>query len=165
MFRDGNAWCATLDGFVNLQESVAGFGDTPHAAAANLLENVKGVAPLLAGASVEHGVEVEATEDFADRGASSGCPPPSCSLLFIPLGVLEVPSDLGLLGLVIAAAVAVLGEWRRKPASVEVELRSARVLLCVLAAAVVIMGIGLIRSAVRMSERLERVERTMHPKQ
>jgi len=108
---------------------------------------------------------MKSRQDFADRGASSGCPPPSCSLFFIPLGVVEVPSDLGLLGLVIAAAVAVLGEWRRKTASVEVELREARVLLCVLAAAVVIMGIGLIRSAVRMSERLERVERTMHLEQ
>lgn len=39
VFLDGNAWCATLDGFVNLQESVAGFGDTPRAAVANLLEN------------------------------------------------------------------------------------------------------------------------------
>jgi hypothetical protein len=25
---DGNAWCATRDGFINLQESPAGFGDT-----------------------------------------------------------------------------------------------------------------------------------------
>jgi hypothetical protein len=39
VFLDGNAWCATLDGFVNLQESVAGFGDTPRAAVENLLEN------------------------------------------------------------------------------------------------------------------------------
>lgn len=26
---DGNAWCAYGPGFINLQESVAGFGDTP----------------------------------------------------------------------------------------------------------------------------------------
>lgn len=45
VFLDGNAWCATLDGFVNLQESVAGFGDTPRAAVANLLENAGAVAP------------------------------------------------------------------------------------------------------------------------
>ena len=76
-----------------------------------------------------------------------------------------MPSDLGLLGLVLVGALAVLGEWRRKPASVEVELRAARALLCVLAAAMVIMGLGLIRSAVRMSERLERVEKTMHLEQ
>ena len=43
VFLDGNAWCATLDGFVNLQESVAGFGDTPRAAVANLLENAEAI--------------------------------------------------------------------------------------------------------------------------
>jgi hypothetical protein len=57
VYLDGNAWCATLDGFVNLQESVAGFGDTPRGAVANLLENVKGHAPSPAGASVETGGE------------------------------------------------------------------------------------------------------------
>ncbi len=41
VFLDGNAWCATLDGFVNLQESVAGFGKTPAEAVANLLENAE----------------------------------------------------------------------------------------------------------------------------
>lgn len=39
VFRDGDAWCATLDGFVNLQESVAGFGKTPRDAVADLLQN------------------------------------------------------------------------------------------------------------------------------
>jgi hypothetical protein len=39
VFLDGDAWCATLDGFINLQESVAGFGSTPRAAVENLLEN------------------------------------------------------------------------------------------------------------------------------
>jgi len=36
---DGDAWCATLDGFVNLQESVAGFGKTPRDAVSDLLQN------------------------------------------------------------------------------------------------------------------------------
>jgi hypothetical protein len=27
--KDGNKWCATAPGFINLQESDAGFGDTP----------------------------------------------------------------------------------------------------------------------------------------
>ncbi len=40
--------------------------------------NVKGVAPLPTGASVETGVKDEATRDSADKGAGSGCPPPSC---------------------------------------------------------------------------------------
>ena len=29
---DGNAWCATREGFINLQESNAGFGMTPQEA-------------------------------------------------------------------------------------------------------------------------------------
>lgn len=29
VFPDGNAWCAIGDGFINLQESLAGFGDSP----------------------------------------------------------------------------------------------------------------------------------------
>jgi hypothetical protein len=40
VFLDGDAWCATEDKFVNLQESPAGFGSTPRAAyEALLLEN------------------------------------------------------------------------------------------------------------------------------
>lgn len=42
VFLDGDAWCATLDGFINLQESVAGFGKTPRDAVENLLENAGG---------------------------------------------------------------------------------------------------------------------------
>ena len=34
--RDGASWCATAPGFINLQESPAGFGDTPEEAIANL---------------------------------------------------------------------------------------------------------------------------------
>jgi hypothetical protein len=35
-YKDGSAWCAVRDDFVNLQESAAGFGDTPEAARVNL---------------------------------------------------------------------------------------------------------------------------------
>lgn len=35
--RDGNKWCITRRDFINLQESAAGFGDTPRAAYDNLL--------------------------------------------------------------------------------------------------------------------------------
>lgn len=35
--RDGAAWCATAQDFINLQESLAGFGDSPVAALAQLL--------------------------------------------------------------------------------------------------------------------------------
>jgi len=35
---DGNAWCATRDGFINLQICPAGFGDTPQEAINELLE-------------------------------------------------------------------------------------------------------------------------------
>ena len=38
VFRDGNAWCAVGPDFVNLQESPAGFGDTPDAARAALVK-------------------------------------------------------------------------------------------------------------------------------
>ncbi len=38
VIKDGNAWCATGDGFINLQESDAGFGDTPNEAVADLLK-------------------------------------------------------------------------------------------------------------------------------
>lgn len=37
--RDGSAWCATFPDFVNLQESPAGFGDTPEAARAALTKS------------------------------------------------------------------------------------------------------------------------------
>ena len=35
--KDGGSWCATKEGFVNLQESEAGFGDTPNDAVDDLL--------------------------------------------------------------------------------------------------------------------------------
>lgn len=37
VFRDGNAWCATSSGFVNLQESPAGFGASPMEALGELI--------------------------------------------------------------------------------------------------------------------------------
>lgn len=36
VFMDGNAWCAVYPDFTNLQESAAGFGDTPEKARAAL---------------------------------------------------------------------------------------------------------------------------------
>jgi hypothetical protein len=36
VFKDGSAWCAVFPDFVDLQESPAGFGDTPEAARAEL---------------------------------------------------------------------------------------------------------------------------------
>ncbi len=36
VFKDGNAYCAVLPDFINLQESAAGFGDTPEEARKNL---------------------------------------------------------------------------------------------------------------------------------
>jgi hypothetical protein len=39
--KDGNAWCAFYDDFVNLQESPAGFGDTPQEAV-NALKMLEG---------------------------------------------------------------------------------------------------------------------------
>ena len=37
VFRDGAAWCATASGFVNLQESPAGFGESPVVALGELI--------------------------------------------------------------------------------------------------------------------------------
>lgn len=36
VFKDGNSWCAVKSDFVDLQESPAGFGDTPEEARGNL---------------------------------------------------------------------------------------------------------------------------------
>lgn len=38
VMKDGNAWCAFRDGFINLQESEAAYGDTPKEAVKNLRE-------------------------------------------------------------------------------------------------------------------------------
>lgn len=39
IFKDGSDWCAVRpDFFINIQESNAGFGDTPQAALADLLK-------------------------------------------------------------------------------------------------------------------------------
>jgi hypothetical protein len=35
---DGNAWCAYRDGFIDLQESIAGYGDSPREAVEELLK-------------------------------------------------------------------------------------------------------------------------------
>jgi hypothetical protein len=35
--KDGEAWCATAKGFINLQESLSGFGSTPFAALESLV--------------------------------------------------------------------------------------------------------------------------------
>lgn len=36
VFKDGNQWCAVMPDFIDLQESPAGFGDTPEKARENL---------------------------------------------------------------------------------------------------------------------------------
>jgi hypothetical protein len=41
VFMDGDKHCATYPDFINLQESPAGFGDTPHEAIINLLTEKK----------------------------------------------------------------------------------------------------------------------------
>jgi len=39
VYMDGNSWCAVYEDFINLQESVAGFGDTPSEAVTDLRRN------------------------------------------------------------------------------------------------------------------------------
>ena len=43
------------------------------------LQNVKEHAPLSAGASVDHGVEVEITEEHVNKAADRGCCVSACS--------------------------------------------------------------------------------------
>jgi len=38
IFMDGDSWCATGDGFTNIQESLAGFAKTPDAALNELIK-------------------------------------------------------------------------------------------------------------------------------
>ena len=39
LFKDGDMWCATFPDFINLQESDAGFGETPTIAIAELTKS------------------------------------------------------------------------------------------------------------------------------
>jgi len=41
VYIDGGVWCAVYDDFVNLQESMSGFGGTPQDAVDKLLEKVE----------------------------------------------------------------------------------------------------------------------------
>ena len=62
----------------------------------NSLHNVKEHATLSAGASVDHGSEVEATEDHVNRTADRGCCVSTCSVSssFGGVGeIREVPID------------------------------------------------------------------------
>lgn len=45
LFMDGNVWCAVCGDFVDLQNSPAGFGDTPTEALQNLLQIFQGATP------------------------------------------------------------------------------------------------------------------------
>lgn len=40
IYKDGNAWCAVCDDFVNLQESEAGFGNSAIESLNNLLDKL-----------------------------------------------------------------------------------------------------------------------------
>jgi len=40
VMKDGNAWCAYFDGFINLQESTCAFGDHPQEAVDNLMKEL-----------------------------------------------------------------------------------------------------------------------------
>ena len=41
VFLDGSSWCATKGDFINLQESDAGFGETPNDAVTDLMVSIK----------------------------------------------------------------------------------------------------------------------------
>jgi hypothetical protein len=57
-----------------------------------LLDNVKEHAPLSAGASVDHGVDVETTQEHENRAADRGCCVSSCS----ESSFVEVPITSGM---------------------------------------------------------------------
>ena len=44
VMKDGDSWCAFEDGFLNLQESEAGFGATPHEAVMELISTINSLA-------------------------------------------------------------------------------------------------------------------------
>lgn len=39
-FKDGNKWCCVYENFINLQESLAGFGDTKEEARLDLINKI-----------------------------------------------------------------------------------------------------------------------------
>jgi len=63
--------------FVDYRECIKEFFAGYHGGGV-LLSNVKEHATLSAGASVDHGVEVETTEDHVNRAADRGCRVSSC---------------------------------------------------------------------------------------
>ncbi|MDI1250385.1 MAG: hypothetical protein PSV13_16090 [Lacunisphaera sp.] len=73
-------------------------------------------------------------------------------------------TDILIIPVIALMALAVWLEYRRNSVSVQVELRRVRVLLCVLAAAVVILGLSELRHHFQFSFRLERVEKAMQEK-
>lgn len=77
VFKDGNAWCATRDSFVNLQESLVGFGDSPTAALSELVTNEK-EAELILRQSVREWKCNNCGRAFSRKWEGDHAPCPTC---------------------------------------------------------------------------------------
>lgn len=63
-FRDGDMWCATRPGFINIQESPCGFGDDKEAALKELLiaEELERVIEEAGDGSEEVGAAIDTSD-------------------------------------------------------------------------------------------------------
>ena len=77
VFKDGDAWCATGAGFVNLQESIAGFGDSPTEALSALVTHEKEV-ELLRRQSVREWKCNNCGRTFSRKWEGDHAPCPTC---------------------------------------------------------------------------------------
>lgn len=74
---DGNAWCATGPGFQNLQESLAGFGDSPVEALEALIVEENKV-EVLRRSNIRHWICGNCTTEFDRRWGGDDAPCPYC---------------------------------------------------------------------------------------
>lgn len=88
------------------------------------LPNDKGVAPLPAGADSDHKVEVITTHDVENRGAGSGCPPPSCSHSSVSAGERVMSHRSGVPSSYPPSAAGML-DWSTRPSMKEQDRKSS----------------------------------------
>jgi hypothetical protein len=85
IFMDGTAWCATANGFINLQESIAGFGGSPSTALDALIiaenkvemERWKTIRKWICN-NCMHVFQVRHTGDGKTHATGPSCPRCSC---------------------------------------------------------------------------------------
>jgi len=77
VFKDGLSWCATGNGFVNLQESAAGFGDSPMEALGDLVAQEKEL-DIAKRQSIRNWRCNNCTKDFSRKWEGDHAPCPTC---------------------------------------------------------------------------------------